>query len=109
MRAGPRGLCRPGRVGPGLWRGERRGPARSGAAGGGSGGSGTLAAAAPVQLPESLGAFVLSVGFDLFEAFCFFSGLLISAFVSRSHPFLALLPGTYHAFVSHILNFVLLA
>lgn len=102
-----RGLCGPGRAGPLAWgaagpgpfRRCRRGTRRLGLAG--RGGS--------VQLPESLGAFVLSVGFDLFEAFCYFAGLLISAFLSRSHPFLALLPGTYHAFVSHILNFVLLS
>lgn len=56
---------------------------------------GVCSPAAPVQLPESLGDFVLFVGFDLFEAFCFSVFLLlICAFLSRSHPFLALLPGT---------------
>lgn len=52
--------------------------------------------AALLQLPESLGC--LGVGFPVgswvWFGFCFASGLLISAFLSQSLPFLALLPGT---------------
>lgn len=74
MRAGPRGgggsAGRAAEAGPGLWRGERRGPARR--CGRGTRRLGVRPPAAPVQLPESLGAFVLFVGFDLFEAFWFF-------------------------------------